>query len=46
VKAAKARGIPVTAITETLTPAGATFQDWQTAQLTALEAALASATGT
>jgi zinc/manganese transport system substrate-binding protein len=46
VKAAKAQGIPVTAITETLTPAGATFQDWQTAQLTALEAALASATGT
>jgi zinc/manganese transport system substrate-binding protein len=45
VKAAKAHGIPVTEITETLSPAGATFQDWQTAQLTALEAALASSTG-
>jgi len=42
---AKAAGIPVTAITETLTPAGATFQDWQVAQLNALKQALAQATG-
>jgi zinc/manganese transport system substrate-binding protein len=43
--AAKGAGIPVTAITETLTPAGATFQDWQVAQLDALKQALAQATG-
>jgi zinc/manganese transport system substrate-binding protein len=30
---ATSRGIPVVKITETLTPAGASFQDWQTAQL-------------
>jgi zinc/manganese transport system substrate-binding protein len=45
VDAAKAQGIPVTTITETLTPAGASFQDWQVAQLTALKQALATATG-
>ena len=45
VNAAKAQGIPVTTITETLTPAGASFQDWQVAQLTALKNALAQATG-
>jgi zinc/manganese transport system substrate-binding protein len=44
VTAAKAAGIPVTTITETLTPAGATFQDWQDAQLTALIAVLKTAT--
>ena len=44
---AKAAGIPVTTITETLTPASATFQDWQVAQLAALQAALrAAAKGT
>jgi zinc/manganese transport system substrate-binding protein len=43
--AARAAGIPVTAMTETLTPAGASFQDWQVAQLTALKRALAQATG-
>jgi zinc/manganese transport system substrate-binding protein len=42
VDAAKANGIPVVAVTETLTPENATFQDWQTRQLQALEAALAS----
>jgi len=42
---ARAVGIPVTAITETLTPATAPFQDWQTAQLVALRDALARATG-
>jgi zinc/manganese transport system substrate-binding protein len=42
---AKAAGIPVTTITETLTPAGASFQVWQTIQLDALKQALAQATG-
>ncbi len=45
VNAAKKQGIPVTTITETLTPAGASFQDWQVTQLTALKQALARATG-
>ena len=44
VKAAKAAGIPVTTVTETLTPAGASFQQWQTAQLGS-GAALAKAAG-
>jgi len=44
VKAAKAAGIPVTTITETLTPAGASFQQWQDSQLNALIAALKKAT--
>src|SRR6266704_2199726 len=44
VNAAKAAGVPVTTITETLTPAGASFQDWQVSQLTALKQALAGAT--
>jgi len=37
---AKAEGIPVVEITETLTPATASFQDWQTSQLKALLKAL------
>jgi zinc/manganese transport system substrate-binding protein len=37
---AKAAGIPVTEITETLAPPRATFQDWQTRQLKALYRAL------
>jgi zinc/manganese transport system substrate-binding protein len=45
VKAAKAKGIPVTTVTETLAPAGETFQAWQSKQLVALQAALARATG-
>jgi zinc/manganese transport system substrate-binding protein len=45
VDAATAKGIPVITITETLTPAGASFQDWQVAQLMALQRALAQATG-
>ncbi|MDX6355733.1 MAG: zinc/manganese transport system substrate-binding protein [Streptomyces sp.] len=45
VKEAQAAGIPVATVTETLTPAGATFQAWQTAQLNGLAAALAKATG-
>lgn len=42
---AHSKGIPVTTITETLTPATATFQAWQLAQLRALAAALHKATG-
>ena len=43
--AAKAAGIPVVTVTETLAPASATFQDWQVRQLRATEQALKSATG-
>jgi zinc/manganese transport system substrate-binding protein len=43
--AARAAGIPVATVTETLTPAGASFQDWQVRELEALQRALASATG-
>jgi zinc/manganese transport system substrate-binding protein len=42
--AARARGIAVTTITETLSPQTATFQSWQVAQLRALQRALARAT--
>jgi zinc/manganese transport system substrate-binding protein len=42
---AKAAGIPVTTITETLAPAGDTFQQWQVRQLDALRQALATAAG-
>jgi len=45
VAAAKAAAIPVVAVTETLSPAGATFQEWQSAQLQQLGAALHEATG-
>jgi zinc/manganese transport system substrate-binding protein len=45
VKAAKAKGIPVATVTETLTPAGASFQQWQVAQLKALISALHQGTG-
>ncbi|HZT16633.1 MAG TPA: zinc ABC transporter substrate-binding protein [Gaiellaceae bacterium] len=38
---ARAHGIPVATITETLAPADTTFQAWQLAQLRRLEAALA-----
>ncbi len=40
---AKAAGVPVSAITETMTPATASWEAWQTAQLVALRAALARA---
>ncbi len=43
--AGRKRGIPVATITETLVPASASFQDWQSRQLQALAAALAQATG-
>ncbi|WP_349260880.1 metal ABC transporter solute-binding protein, Zn/Mn family [Actinocrinis sp.] len=42
---AKAEGIPVTTVTETLFPAGDSFQQWQLNQLKKLESALASASG-
>lgn len=45
VKAAKAAGIQVATVTETLSPAGASFQQWQSSQLRALAAALHRATG-
>jgi zinc/manganese transport system substrate-binding protein len=41
----KANHIPVATITETLTPATASFQDWQSAQLQGIQSALAQATG-
>ena len=43
VAAARGKGIPIVAVTETLSPAGATFQQWQLAQLEALLAALKAA---
>ena len=45
VKEARKQGIPVASVTETLSPAGASFQDWQVAQLGVLQSALAAATG-
>ncbi|MFI6409242.1 metal ABC transporter solute-binding protein, Zn/Mn family [Streptomyces sp. NPDC050548] len=45
VEAAKAKGIPVATVTETLTPAGASFQAWQVRQLEGIEKALGQATG-
>ena len=41
---AQAAGIPIVTVTETLTPAGVTFQAWQVTQLEALEQALAQVT--
>jgi zinc/manganese transport system substrate-binding protein len=45
VTAARAHGIPVATVTETLTPAGASFQQWQVAQLRSLISALHQGTG-
>ena len=45
VAAAKKQGIPVTTVTETLSPANASFQDWQSSQLSSLADALHTATG-
>ncbi len=42
---ARSAGIPVATITETLVPAGASFQAWQVRELQDLTAALAQATG-
>jgi zinc/manganese transport system substrate-binding protein len=43
--AAKSAGVPVATVTETLTPEGASFQDWMSRQLKGLQAALAGAAG-
>jgi len=43
VDAARARGIPVATVTETLVPATATFQTWQVRELEGIEQALARA---
>jgi zinc/manganese transport system substrate-binding protein len=45
VQAARARGIPVATITETLAPAGVSFEAWQVGELRGIQAALARATG-
>jgi zinc/manganese transport system substrate-binding protein len=42
---ARRAGVPVVAVTETLNPADATFQQWQVSQLQALKAALGQASG-
>jgi zinc/manganese transport system substrate-binding protein len=42
---ARATGIPIVSVTETLSPEHGSFQAWQVAQLTRLAAALARATG-
>lgn len=42
---AKANHIPIASVTETLSPATATFQDWQSNQLQGIETALTQATG-
>ena len=42
---ARHAGIPITTITETLSPASASFQQWQDAELSALAKALHEATG-
>ena len=39
---AQQQGIPLVGVSETLQPVGATFQDWQVSQLSALESALSS----
>jgi zinc/manganese transport system substrate-binding protein len=44
-EAAKAAGIPITTVTETLAPAGASFEAWQSRELESLRTALAKATG-
>jgi zinc/manganese transport system substrate-binding protein len=44
VSEAKAQGIPVATLTETLVPATASFQDWQADQLAGIQQALAKAT--
>ena len=38
-------GIPIATVTETLTPEGASFQDWMARELKGIEAALAKAGG-
>ena len=45
IEEARSAGIPVATITETLVPAGASFQAWQVGELRGLAAALAQAAG-
>ena len=45
VAACRAAGIPVAAITETLVPAGASFEQWQVRELQGIRSALEEATG-
>jgi zinc/manganese transport system substrate-binding protein len=45
VKEAQAAGIPVAKVTETLSPARDTFQQWQVSELSGIQQALARATG-
>ena len=45
VAAARSEAVPVVAVTETLSPANVTFQQWQSAQLQQLASALHQATG-
>jgi zinc/manganese transport system substrate-binding protein len=42
---ARAAGIPIATVTETLSPAGASFQAWQVRELESVRAALAKAAG-
>ncbi len=42
---ARAAGIPITTVTETLSPASATFEQWQVTELQSLQRALRQATG-
>jgi zinc/manganese transport system substrate-binding protein len=42
---ARAHGIPIATVTETLSPASDTFEQWQVAQLQALQRALRAGTG-
>ncbi|MGI8863163.1 MAG: metal ABC transporter solute-binding protein, Zn/Mn family [Solirubrobacteraceae bacterium] len=42
---ARAQGVPIATITETLSPASSSFQQWQVSELNALSRALATATG-
>jgi zinc/manganese transport system substrate-binding protein len=42
---AKAAGIPIATVTETMTPEGASFQQWMARELKGIEAALAKAGG-
>ena len=43
--AARAAHIPIATVTETMTPAGASFEAWQVGELDGLRVALAKATG-
>jgi zinc/manganese transport system substrate-binding protein len=42
---ARSHGIPIATVTETLTPVGATFEQWQVAQLRGIARGLRQATG-